>query len=397
MSELDRRAAPARPVPRHALQSRSGPGRMIASIIGGVLACTLVAIAAVGAVVYNTFSKALAASTVAISETDAPPPDLGAMEGGFNILLVGSDTREGQQGLGGTDDDSGGERNDVTILLHVAEDQQSAVAVGFPRDLQVPMPDCASYWGYEAKINVALNEGLDCVVDEVEGFTGLPIQFAAKITFIGVVNMTSYIGGVDVCVAGPVYDPETGLDLPAAGTYNLVGYDALAFLRSREGVGDGSDWGRVSSQQVYLSSLIRKVKDGALNDFTQVFGLAQGALSTMQMSQSLANPYTLVQMALALKNIPLNRITFVQYPSYGSDNGNAIPDTAAGDELMSYIAADQPFNLATVGRPGATEPDPTATLTPEQQQELADNSNLPTLEGVQGQTAADYTCSVPNE
>jgi len=394
MADLESRAS--QDAPRHARRGGSGPAGMIVSVVAGAIACVLVGAAATAAVVWNTYSKAFAASTVTISETDAPPPDIGALEGGFNIMLFGSDTREGQGGLGDGGGDAG-ERNDVNILLHVAADQQSAVAVSFPRDMRIPMPDCATYWGYTASFNVALNEGFGCAVDEVSNFTGLRIDFAAKITFVGVVNMTQVIGGVDVCTVGPVYEDDNAREpfIPGAGTWNLQGYDALRFLRTRYGVGDGSDWGRISSQQVYLSSLVRKIKsDHVLEDVTKLFPVAQNALSNLQVSNSLSSPWIIVQIAKVFANMPLNRITFVQYPSHSSDGG--VVPSAAGEQLMDMIRNDQPFQLDGVGRPGAAEVDPNAGLTPEEEQQIADNSGLPTLEGVQGQTAADYTCSVPN-
>jgi anionic cell wall polymer biosynthesis LytR-Cps2A-Psr (LCP) family protein len=77
--------------------------------------------------------------------------------------------------------------------------------------------------------------------------------------------------------------------IDAAGTYELRGVDALAFLRSREGVGDGSDLTRISSQQVYLSALVRKLKsEDTLGDPKKVYDLAKAALSKMQLSTSLA-------------------------------------------------------------------------------------------------------------
>lgn len=388
--------------PRHARLRRQNPGRMIGAIIASVLAIVLVSVGLVGAVTVNTFSNKLQAASVAISETDAPPPNIGALEGGFNILIVGSDTREGYNNIDGSDE--GGVLNDVNILLHVAEDQQSAVAISFPRDLEVPLPECAQYFGYSNKINTALQggnfydgNGLGCVVQTVENFVGVPIQFAAMITFAGVINMAGIIGGVDVCVTGPVVDENTGLNLPAAGIYSLTGTEALAFLRTRGGVGDGSDWGRVSSQQVYLSSLIRKVKsEGVLDNPSQVAGIALAALNSMQMSQSLADPATLVAIAQVFKDLPLNRVTFVQYPSYSGANGNAQPNTTAGDQLFEYIRADQPFVLEAVGDDRGSTVDTSQSLTEEEQSELADNSGLPTLEGVSGQTAADFSCSVAN-
>ncbi len=397
MSDSGDGGTPRGAVPRHARLGKHGPGRMIASIIASVVVCALVAVAVVAGVVYNTFSKALAASTVTISETDAPPPDIGAIQGGFNILIVGDDTREGSNDIDGSDD--GGELNDVNILLHVAQDQQSAVAISFPRDLDISGYNTCAW----SQLNTGIAAGgLPCVVNEIETISGLPVQFAGLITFTGVVNVTNMIGGVDICTTGPIEDPDgSGIDLPAAGTYTLQGYQALAFLRTRQGVGDGSDLGRISSQQVYLSSLVRKLKSGSvLGDPTQLFQLAQTVLGNMQLSQSLGNPYTLMQMALVLKNLPLNRVTFVQWPTHyvPSPTGtSSLVETTqdAADQLVSLVKADQPFSLAAVGDDKGSTADPNQQLTPEQQQGLADNSGLPVLQGVTGQTAADFSCSVP--
>ncbi|MBO9578967.1 MAG: LCP family protein, partial [Microbacteriaceae bacterium] len=150
--------------PRHAGRPRQGPVGLLLGILASVLAIVLLAGGAVGAVVVNTLSQKLQGTVELISETDAPPPDIGAIEGGFNILIVGSDTREGLNNIDGSEESS--VLNDVNILLHVAQDQQSAVAVSFPRDLRIPYPDCAI--GGDGKINSVLYwGGLGCVVETV--------------------------------------------------------------------------------------------------------------------------------------------------------------------------------------------------------------------------------------
>ena len=115
----------------------------------------------------------------------------------------------------------------------------------------------------------------------------------------------------------------TGINLPEAGTYNLQGWSALAFLRSRHGVGDGSDLTRISSQQVYLSSLVRTLKSSdTLSDYKKLYNLADAAITNMQLSNSLADVPTMVSIALALKDIPLERVQFVQYP--GGTGGTGV-------------------------------------------------------------------------
>ena len=166
--------------------------------------------------------------------------------------------------------------------------------------------------------------GLACTVEDRENLTGLDIQFAGLITFDGVIAMSNAVGGVDGLHRRARSTTRTPASTcrPRAPTRS-TGYDALAFLRSRHGVGDGSDLGRISSQQVFLSSLVRKIKsDDTLTDFGKLYGIAQAATQNMTLSENFASLDTLVSIALVLKNIPLENIVFVQYP--GTTGGTGI-------------------------------------------------------------------------
>ena len=406
-------------VARHGRLRRPRPLIALLKFVGAALVVVLVSGASVAAITAWRLNATLQDNAVVLlGETEGPPPKIGAIEGGFNILIVGTDTREGQYGIGGTVEDADGELNDVNILLHVSQDQTNAVAVSFPRDLVVGIPECVDEngdtKGYSTEpINVGLYYGgLSCVVQTVSELTGLPIQFAGLIDFVGVIQMAEAVGGVEICTTGPVIDDNTGINIPAAGVWPLSGAEALAFLRSRAGVGDGSDLTRISSQQVYLSALVRKLKSSeTLSDLSKLYPLVNTASTSLKLSTSLANPDTMISIALALKNIPLERVTFVQYP--GTTGGEGIyagkvqPNEYAAEQLFGYIAADQPFQLAQAGDGRGSEIDPNAPVpapadpsaTPDPSETVAppiDNSTLPLVEGVSGQTAAQHTCSVSN-
>ncbi|WP_411700975.1 LCP family protein [Conyzicola sp.] len=380
--------------------------------MGAALVVVLVSGASVGALVFSQIKDSITTVSL-VGETEGPPPSIGAFDGGFNILIVGSDKCEDDSGCDGRGDAN---LNDVTMLLHVSEDQTNAVAVSFPRDLVVPIPSCpqADGTGTNSAMSARpINEtlyygGLPCTVLTVEALTGLDIQFAGLITFNGVIQMSDAVGGVDVCVDAPIKDRYTGLNLPEAGTYTLSGADALAFLRTRHGVGDGSDLTRISSQQVYLSSLVRTLKSGeTLGDPLKIYNLAKAATANMTLSQGFSNLDTLASIALALKDIPLESVTFVQYPgTTGADgvySGKVAPVKAKAQELFDLIESDTPFALAAVGDDkGSTldpnapvadpaTPDPAATADPSAAA-TAPAAPVETLD-ITGQTAADYTCS----
>lgn len=403
----------AAPVARHGKLRRMPGWKPILGFIGGTLAVVLVAGGSVGAIAAYQLESNI--DTVLIgADTAPPPPNIGSYEGGFNILIVGSDSREGIEAAYGN---TGSVLNDVTMLLHVAQDQKSATLVSIPRDMVVPLPACEN--GGPATgvpINTTLYYGgLGCTVATVENLTGLEIQFAGVITFGGVIAMSDAVGGVEVCVDDAIFDPYTGLNLPSAGNYTLQGWEALAFLRSRHGVGDGSDLGRISSQQVYLSSLVRKIKsDDTLTDLTKLYGIAQAATQNMTLSQNFARLDTLVAVALVLKDVPLENIAMVQYPSRtggtGIYEGKVQPITGTANALFAAIKADQPIGLdanALEGAHGGSALDPNAPVaesTPEPTPS-AGATSTPTEEpvpeavvvpGVKGQNAATYTCSVAN-
>ena len=185
--------------------------------------------------------------------------------------------------------------------------------------------------------------GLNCVVKTVSQLTGLDIQYAAKVTWGGVIEITNAIGGVDVCLASGIKDPYTGIDWPA-GTRNIQGMDALQFLRTRHGVGNGGDLGRISNQQQYMSRLARKlVSEEVLSNPGTLYKLATTAVDNITPSQTLTNPLTLVQIALAVKNVPFSEIVFLQYPVIEdpADSNRVVPNKSAAEELWAALEANQ--------------------------------------------------------
>jgi len=204
--------------------------------------------------------------------------------------------------------------------------------------------------------------------DTVEGLTGLEIPYAGTISFDGVARMSSAIGGVEVCSRTTISDPYTGLELETAGTHVVEGYEALAFLRTRYGVGDGGDLGRISNQQVYLSSMIRTLQsDGVLTDLTALYGLAKVTTESMELSTSLRPLDTMVAMARVLADMPIENIVFVQYPGEvpleGPLAGRVLPLEEEAAELMRLIENDERFipdepQSGTVADPNAPAPAP---------------------------------------
>jgi LCP family protein required for cell wall assembly len=412
-----------RTIARHGRQRRASVAKAVVGLVAAGLAVVLVSGASVAAIAIGQLTGDVQSNTVELSHLNGStaPPSIDAIKGGVNLLLVGTDTRKDQAGQFQNRADqaasSGAGNNDVTILVHIAQDHRSAMVVSFPRDLVLPIPACpnpkgGTYGAGTGMLNTTLSKGgLACPVLTIEKLTGITIPYAASISFDGVAAMSDAVGGVTVCVASRIHDPFTGLDLPA-GENTIQGWQALAFLRTRHGVGDGSDLGRISNQQVFLSALARTAKsDGVLTNPIKLYALAHAAATNMQLSSELSHVDTMVAIALALKSIPLSDIVMMQYP-VGTDPSNAnrvVPSLYADKLVNTALQQDQRVTLTGQTGRGAvlgssTSPTPAAPAAPSTPAPGASGSPTPAPTDtagapvqlpstVAGQSADQQTCS----
>ena len=414
VNTLERTLHDARPHPggtmaRHGrLRATTGAGSLfkgIAMLLGVLIISTVV----FGGIVWWNLQSGV--QTFEITD-EAPAENLAAYEGGVNLLLVGSDSRVGQGAeFGEGQDDASGTLNDVNMILHLSADHSHATVVSIPRDTVVDTPACRNDQGdsiseqYAVPFNSILDTGgMNCIIATAEAMSGLNIQFAAMIQFRGVIEMSNAVGGVEVCVESPIEDSYVGLSLDA-GMHSLQGAEALKFLRTRHGVGDGSDLSRISNQQVFLSALMRTVKSNdTLSNPAKLYGLARAATQNMTLSSNLNNLDTLVSLATALAQVPLDQFAFVRLPVADSVyyEGKVDP-TPDAEFLWERLRADQPINVApdasvTDGAIPSDAPEPSpseeATEAPTEGTDGATDTVAPTVPPtLDGQTANDQTCS----
>lgn len=407
-------------VPRHGRMPRHGAwatfGKVAASVIAvlAVSATAIVAYAAVDLVATVAVKPPVKLESEAVLEN---VPDIGAMEGGLNFVLVGSDKRP-EDGAFGDPEEESAVLNDVTMLLHISQDHTHVEVVSFPRDMYVSVPECPDPNDpggapLSSLSSVKMNEvlswgGLGCVASTLEQLTGVTIPVGGIVEFYGVAALSSAVGGVDVCVVERIDDDYTGLHLDP-GTYSLSGMDALAFLRTRHGVGDGSDLGRISSQQTFLASLMRTLQNsGTLGDPVKLYSIAKAVLSNMTLSSALQNPAQLMSIARTLQDIDLSKIAFVQYPTAYTDDKSGVLPSESSYALNAALVGDLPVALnpaanadsefGTVTDPNAQPAPPETPATTDPTAPPADTPVAEVLpEDVTGQTAAEVRCSSANE
>jgi polyisoprenyl-teichoic acid--peptidoglycan teichoic acid transferase len=190
----------------------------------------------------------------------------------FNLLVVGSDSRESLDAKDGDRfGDVGGQRNDTTLVLRVEPDRKRVSMLSIPRDLVVPIAGT----GAENRINAALTGGPGQLVRTIEDNFDIPIHHYVLIDFDGFRAIVDALGGIDVRFPYPSRDLKSGLDVSEAGCHHLSGGRALALARSRyfsyqlDGVWHSDPWadlGRIRRQQAFLQALVAAALDKGLTN-----------------------------------------------------------------------------------------------------------------------------------
>jgi len=270
-----------------------------------------------------------------------------------NILLIGSDSRAGD-GNGKYGRDSGTERSDTTILLHLAANRRSATAASLPRDLMVDIPSCRGPDGDRtgpvfSMFNHAFQSGGPaCTIRTVERLTGVRVDHHMVVDFRGFKEMVDAVDGVTVCLKEPIDDPDARLRLPA-GRVRLDGEQALGYVRARKTIGDGSDTDRMGRQQRFLAALVHKVRsnDVLLNP-SKLYPVLDAATSALTTDPGLANLRGLYDLLRGMRDIPAERVQFLTVPreAYVRDtHRDQLREPEAG-KLFERLRRDAPLEVA---------------------------------------------------
>ncbi|MEU5991584.1 LCP family protein [Spirillospora sp. NPDC047418] len=237
----------------------------------------------------------------------------------LNILLIGSDTREGDNAQYAADGISGA-RSDTTILLHLSPNRDQAVGISFPRDSMVKIPECdkekkgAAVRARFGMLNTAFAfAGPTCTWKTLESLTGIHIDHFVQVDFVGFKRMVDALGGVEICVDKPVNDPRAELYLKA-GKQTVKGKQALGYVRARYSLGDGSDLERIERQQKFMASVVDKATSGSvLSDPAKTYKFLKAATKSMTTDDDL-DLAAMRKLADGLKGMSAGQVRFVTVP-----------------------------------------------------------------------------------
>jgi len=320
----------------------------------------------------------------------------------LNLLVLGSDSRSGENVAVDGSGTVEGMRSDTTMLVHISADRSHVEVVSIPRDTLVDIPACMRGDGSTsepqagAMFNAAFETGgkdgdiaaaAACTIRTVERLTGLYITDFVVVDFAGFINVVDALGGVAMFIPEDVDDAASDLQLEQ-GCRLLDGRQALGFARVRKSVGDGSDISRISRQQDLVLAIIDEaLSTNLLRTPTRLYQFLDTSTQTLTTGDRIGSVSTLAGLGTSLASIRSGDITFVTMPfewagprvTPAVEYADVVWEALRADELVDPIYSGEAWAIklaleereaaatATTAAPdpAATEGTASATVTPE--------------------------------
>ncbi len=162
-----------------------------------------------------------------------------------------------------------------------------------------------------------------------------------QVDFSGFKTITKAVGGVPVCLPKAVNDPKSGLRL-SKGKHKISGETALAYVRVRHGLGDGSDLDRIKRQQKFMGALANKAMSaGTLSNPKKLLSLMNAVTKSLTTDKELT-PQVMMDIAQEMQGMTSGKLRFVTVPS-GPDplDTNRVALTDAAQPFFAAVRNDK--------------------------------------------------------
>ncbi|GAA4224605.1 hypothetical protein GCM10022254_04450 [Actinomadura meridiana] len=271
----------------------------------------------------------------------------------LNILLIGSDTRAGDNARYGSAAEISGARSDTAIILHLSPNRDQAVGISFPRDSMVKIPECkkekgGTVPGRFGMLNTAFAfAGPTCTWKTLESLTGIHIDHFVQVDFSGFKRMVDALGGVQICVDKPVNDPRAELYLKA-GKQTVKGEQALGYVRARYSLGNGSDLERIERQQKFMAAVVDKATSGeVLTDPKKTYKFLKAATKSVTTDDEL-DLSAMRKLADGVKGMSAGQVRFVTVPveRYAPDANRVQWNRELAEPLFDAVRHDNELPAA---------------------------------------------------
>lgn len=223
----------------------------------------------------------------------------------FTILIMGVDTV--------SDGFSSGFNGDALILVTFNPKTTNATILSIPRDTYMPI-SCMK--DRKNKITNAGWRGQDCIINSLENYFEIDIDYHVKINFNGVVSLVDALGGVEVDVPYSFCEQNSKRQwgkntvFVNSGKQVLNGEQALAFARHRKvtqymvnycgskyvtNANYWNDFTRGQNQQIIINALLKKLKN--IDDFSKVEDILDTISKNIETDISTDNILSLYNLA----------------------------------------------------------------------------------------------------
>ena len=252
----------------------------------------------------------------------------------FTILLMGIDSTDEVLTKNAI------ANGDTLILITFNPKTLNATMISIPRDSYVPI---ACWSGKpENKITHAAAYGNDCMINTIQNYFDVTIDYYAKINFKGLVKLVNAVGGVEV-------DVDVDHDLCTdnsnreevvcihPGHQVLNGEEALVYARNRKQLANG-DFGRGQHQQEIVMALVNKMK--TINDvstFMDILNTVSNSMDTNLTTKQILSFYDvgkdIIKKSLSSEDADLINIQTM----FLQGTGQMIYDERARMVLWDYV------------------------------------------------------------
>lgn len=250
----------------------------------------------------------------------------------FTILLMGIDSTDEvleQNAIA---------NGDTLILITFNPKTLNATMFSIPRDSYVPI---ACWSGKpENKITHAAAYGNDCMINTIQDYFDVNIDYYAKINFKGLVKLVDAVGGVEVDVPKVLCtdDSSRGDEICIQpGHQTLNGEQALVYARNRKQLANG-DFGRAEHQQEIIMALINKIK--TINDvstFMNILNTVSNSMDTNLTTKQILSFYN-VGKDILKKSVSTDSSNLINVQRlYLQGTGQMIYDERARMVLWDYV------------------------------------------------------------
>lgn len=233
----------------------------------------------------------------------------------------------------------------VSVKTNPPDGETEVTMINVPRDLWVPIP--TDNGRFYSKINTAFTYGMDRqyfrnkeeeqkekdkgmnnTKSVVEDTFGLKIEYVGSVNFDAFVKIIDNLGGVDVNVEKSFtdysYPTETGGVQTvkfSKGPQYMDGKRALIYVRSRNSVQDGGDFGRSKRQQKVIEAVKKKANSPGI--VTKIIPLANELGANVRTNLAINDIKDIIGFAAKDKPIKINNQIL--------DNTNILEITRSAD------------------------------------------------------------------